>query len=158
MRFPTRITMCLAALLLIGCEMPNFSGLTCWDDFACGGGSGGVPGPTYYMIGFPTAKLDSTTIATGGGARGLLHVGDTITLYVVSSTNFPNDTLHTVGWSTDTTTARISVRSDGGMTLVTTALGQVMVNTGSIGAVWLACGTSAGTYTCTTMSEIDVVS
>ena len=109
------------------------------------------------MIGFPRAKLDTTANATGGGARGLLRVGDTVTFYVVSSSNFPHDTLRTVSWSADTTTARISVRADGGTRLMATALGRVMVHTGDIVAVWSACGTAAGVYTCTTMNEIDVV-
>ena len=156
MRSLSRITMCLAALLLVGCEMPTFSVPICWDDFGCGS-TWGTSGPTAYMIGFPTAKLDTTTIASGGAARGLLQIGDTITLYVVSSVNFPSDTLRTVDWSADTTTARISVRSDGGLTLAATALGQVLVYAGDLGAVWSACDTVAGVFTCTTMGEIDVV-
>jgi hypothetical protein len=156
MRSLPRITTCLAALLLAGCEMPTFSVPICWDDFGCGS-TWGTSGPTAYIIGFPTAKLDSTAMATGGGVRGLLHVGDTITLYVVSSVNFPSDTLRTVDWSADIGTAQISVRSDGGMTLVATALGQVIVSAGNSGAVWSACDTVAGVFTCTTMGEIDVV-
>ena len=37
MRIRPRITMCLAALLLIGCEMPTISGPTCVDfENGCG--------------------------------------------------------------------------------------------------------------------------
>lgn len=93
-------------------------------------------------IDFPRAKLDTASIAMGGGVRGLLRIGDTMTFYVVSSTNFPSDPLRSVAWSADTSTARITVRSDGGMTLQATAIGQVMVFTGITGAVWSACESS----------------
>ncbi len=158
MRSLLRITVCLPALLLMGCQMDMFSGpAMCWDSFGCGSPPGGIGGPAAFIMGLPRAKLDTTAIATRGGARGLLHVGDTVTLYVVSATDFPNDTLRTVGWSADTSTARISVRSDGGLTLVATALGQVTVYTGDIGAVWSSCETVASVSTCTNMGEIDVI-
>ena len=160
MRTRFRITLCLAAMLLVGCEIPSFTGIQCLDiePGDCGTPvSTPSPGPTLYMIGFPRAKLDTTSTAMGGGVRGLLRIGDTVTFYVVSSTNFPNDTLRSVDWSADTTTARITVRSDGGMTLQATALGQLLVSTGNVGAVWSACGTAGDVFPCTTMNEMDVV-
>ena len=160
MRTRICITLCLAAPLLLGCDFPSFTGIQC---LAFVPGDCGTPvstpgpNPTYYMIGFPRAKLDTASTAMSGGVRGLLRIGDTVTFYVVSSSNFPRDTLRSVDWSVDTTTARITVRSDGGMTLQATALGQLMVFTGSMGAVWSACGTAEDVFTCTTMNEMDVV-
>jgi hypothetical protein len=158
MRTPARVTLCLAALLLIGCDMPMFSGLSCLpiEPGDCGT-SVGTFDPPDFMIGFPAAKLDTSASASGGGARGLLRVGDTVTFYVVSGLNFPNDTLRNVIWTADTTTAHVFVRPDGGMTLVATALGSVMIYTGDIVASWMACQTDAGDFTCMPMNEIDVV-
>lgn len=156
MRTRFRITMCLAVLLLGGCDMPMFTGITClpFEPGDCGTTPVGIGGPAAYMIGFPPEKLERDT---SGVSRGLLRVGDTVTFYVISATNFPHDTLRTVDWSADTTTARISVRSDDGLTLVATALGQVLVYTGSLGAVWNACSTVAGAFTCAPIDEIDVI-
>lgn len=157
MRTRVQVTLCLAALLLIGCDMPTFSGLICaYESDDCGTPVGTV-NPSDFMIGFPAAKLDTSASATGGGVRGLLRVGDTVTFYVVSGLNFPNDTLRNVIWTADTTTAHVFVRPDGGMTLVATALGSVMIYTGDIVASWAACQIAAGVFTCTTINEIDVV-
>jgi hypothetical protein len=158
MRTRARVTLCLAALLLIGCDMSMFSGPTCLpiEPGDCGT-SVGTFNPSDIMIGFPAAKLDTNASATGGGARGLLRVGDSVTFYVVSGLNFPNDTLRNVIWTADTTTAHVFVRPDGGMTLVATALGSVMIYTGDIVANWVACQTDAGVFTCMPMNEIDVV-
>lgn len=160
MRTRICITLCLAAPLLLGCDFPSFTGIQC---FSVEPGDCPTPvptpspNPTLYMIGFPRAKLDTASTAMGGGVRGLLRIGDTVTFYVVSSKNFPNDTLRSVAWSADTTTARFTVRSDGGMTLQATALGQLMVFTGNMGAVWSACGTAEDVFPCTTIDEMDVV-
>jgi hypothetical protein len=158
MRTRARVTLCLAALLLIGCDMSMFSGLSCipFEPGDCGTPVGTF-NPSNYLIGFPAAKLDTSASATGGGSRGLLRVGDTVTFYVVSELNFPNDTLRNVIWTADTTTAQVFVRPDGGMTLVATALGSVMIDTGNIAVNWMACQTDAGDFTCMPMNEIDVV-
>lgn len=156
MRFLLRITTCLVALPFIGCNMPLSP--ICWD--FCGDNPPVATWPTVYaadMVGFPTAKLDTSAASTSGEARGLLQVGDSVTFYLISSSNFPYDTLRAVNWSADTTTARISLREDGGMTLVATALGPVMVYTGKGIVAWLACELVAGVYSCTAMSQIDVV-
>ena len=158
MRTRACVTLCLASLLLIGCDMPTFSGITClpFEPGDCGTPVGTFDPPD-FMIGFPVAKLDTSASATGGGVRGLLRVGDTVTFYVVSGLNFPNDTLRNVSWAADTTTAHVFVRPDGGMTLVATALGSVMIYTGDIVASWAVCQAVAGSFTCTTIDEIDVV-
>lgn len=158
MRTRARVTLCLAALLFLGCDMPMFSGLTClpFEPGDCGTPVGTFDPPD-FMIGFPAAKVDTSASATGGGARGLLRVGDTVTFYVVSALNFPNDTLRNVIWTADTTTAHVFVRPDGGMTLVATALGPVMIYTGDIVVNWSACQTAAGVSTCMAINEIDVV-
>jgi hypothetical protein len=155
MRIQRCVAMCLAALSLVGCEMPTFSGGTCWDSYGCDGFKGGFPGPSAYIVGFPAAKLDTTAVATGGGMRGLLHVGDSVTLYVLYVANFPNDTLRSVGWSADTNTARIAVRADGGLTLVATASGPVQVYT-DMDAVMAFCPSALSAYACVGIGEIDV--
>jgi hypothetical protein len=158
MRTRARVTLCLAALLLAGCDMPTFPGITCipFEPGDCGTPVGTYDPPD-LMIGFPESKLDTSASATGRGARGLLRVGDSVTFYVVSGLNFPNDTVRNVSWAADTTTAHVLVRSDGGMTLVATALGAVVIYTGDIVASWVACQTTAEVLTCTTINEIDVV-
>jgi hypothetical protein len=155
MRIQPCVAMCLAAFSLVGCEMPMFSGGTCWDSYGCDGSPWGIPGPSAYIVGFPAAKLDTTAIATGGGMRGLLQVGDSITLYVLDAANFPDDTVRSVGWSADTATARIAERADGGLTLVATASGPVQVYT-AVGAVMAYCPSAANTYGCVAIAEIDV--
>lgn len=65
MRTQFRITLCLAALLLGGCEMPTLSGITCLpiEPGDCGTPVP-VPGPAAYLIGFPRARLEKA-IALG---------------------------------------------------------------------------------------------
>jgi hypothetical protein len=114
-----------------------------------------IPGPAAYLVGLPRSWLDSTTIS--GGVRGVMHVGDTVTLYAIAAVNFPADTLQTVDWSVDTATAQITLRSQGGVILQATSVGPVSVHTGSLVATWSSCAIIAGQYTCTNVDEVDVV-
>lgn len=152
-----RITLCLAAILLAGCDMPSFAGLDCiaFEPGDCGTPVG-TPGPSVFILGFPAAKLDSSAVPTGGTVRGLLRVGDTVTFHVVSESNFPNDTVRYVTWSTDTSTARMVVHPDGGMTLTATAIGLVTISTNYYAAE-ISCETVAGVLSCTPIGEIDVI-
>jgi hypothetical protein len=149
-------TLCAALLVLGGCDMHVLAAPECipGESGDCGTPIV-IPGPAAYLVGFPRSWLDTTTIS--GGVRGVMHVGDTVTLYAIAAVNFPSDTLQTVDWSVDIATARITMRSDGGITLQATTVGPVFVRTGSLVAVWSSCAIIARRYTCTNVDEVDVV-
>jgi hypothetical protein len=154
-----RITLCLGALLLAACDPITLPCIDFEGNGACGHGGGGFPPVQGYIIGFPTTKLD-TSATQPSEARGVLRVGDSITLYVVTASGFPNppfDTLTNVVWYTDTSTAQISTRADGGRTLVAKAPGRLVVAPAGVDAAVWACDIVQSVYGCSLLGEIDVL-
>lgn len=148
----------LAALVLTGCNLPGIAG--CGE--SCGGGP--PPAPQYVVIGYPRAWIDSLASVPNTGVRLTMHVGDTVTLYVVTAASFPAtpfDTVRAVSWSVDSSTAalsaRITAQQDGGGSLTALAPGSVIVSDGSLGGSSAACAVDRNSYVCDFVGEIRVV-
>jgi len=148
----------LAVFVLTGCNIPGIAG--CGE--SCNGG-GPPPGPQYVVIGYPRAWIDSLASVPNTGVRLTMHVGDTATLYVVTAASFPTapfDTVRTVSWSIDSSSAalsaRITARPDGGGSLIALAPGPVIVSDGSLGGSSAACAVDNNSYICDFVGEIRV--
>ena len=98
---------------------------------ACALGPCGPPTNQYSLslVGFPADKVDVNTVV-GGGYRGTMHVGESVTLYLVNSISAgyaPADTIRTgVVWAlSDSTAARIAVDAQGGGRITAITVGVV---------------------------------
>jgi hypothetical protein len=154
----------VAAVILVlgtGCGQftaPHF----CLDlDSSCstGGYGGGGSAIRYYVVGFPANKFDRNTIAPGGGYRGTMHIGDTLSLRLTmtvtesvgSGIPVPVDR-----WEvTDTSVAQIVTKSDGAGTI--TALRPGTLSPVAANTTWYSDVYSCDAQgECTRISEIVV--
>jgi len=148
----------LAVLALTACDFPRITG--CLE--SCSGGAP-PPAPQYVVIGYPRAWIDSLASVPNTGVRLTMHVGDTVTLYVVTAASFPTapfDTVRVVSWSVDssspTVSAQIASQQDGGGSLIALSPGSVIVSDGSLGGSSAACAVDHNSYTCDFVGEIRV--
>lgn len=149
----------LTAFVLTACDLPRLTG--CYE--SCGGDGGPPPAPQYVVIGYPRAWIDSLASVPNTGVRLTMHVGDTVTLYVVTAASFPAapfDTMRAVSWSVDsssaTVSAQITSQQDGGGSLTALSPGSVIVRDGSFGGSSAACAVDNNSYTCDYVGEIRV--
>jgi hypothetical protein len=117
-------------------------------------------GPTTvsFITGFPVDKVDHTT-AVAFGFRGVMRVGDAVSLYVVrgdqADITSAADTVRGVQWAIDSqTAAQLTMQLDGGARLVAKSVGQVGMITANGSAVQYACKFR---NECSLISQIDVV-
>ena len=117
------------------------------------------PATVSFITGFPLRNVDQTTAMPFGGYRGVLHVGDTVSLYLVRGEHVETyqaaDTVRNVQWAIDSgTAAQLTTQSDGGARLVGRVAGQVGMISANGNAVQYACKFGS---MCASISRIDVV-
>src|SRR5690242_3414296 len=94
------------------------------------GGSTRAYATRFYVLGFPADRVDRSTVLSSGGYRGVLHVGDAISLQLmiaVGDTTSGNGLpIQVVAWELpDSSAARIENAANGAGILMATKAGRV---------------------------------
>jgi hypothetical protein len=158
-------THCLVAGVVLvlgtGCGQftdPHF----CLDiDSSCStGGYGGGSAIRYYVVGFPANKFDRSTTAPGGGYRGTMHIGDTLTLRLTMTETesiAAGVSVPAYRWDVmDSSVAQIMTNGDGSGTI--TALGPGTLSPVAANTTWYSDVYSCDAHgECARVSEIVVV-
>ena len=127
---------------------------------------GPCPGPrtpASFILGFPTASVDLVSgPINGSGSRGVMHVGDTVTLHLVRDSIgevlTASDTIRAVTWSmSDQSAASLVPVSGGAALLIGKAPGRVGLVIANGLTVMYSCGPISGSRGCAPVGAIDVI-